>query len=184
MRKSTTASSNAAAARGFTLLEVMVSVAILAIAIVPMLFLREDSFNKAIKTKAERMAQQLAQQLLSQIALEVRAGTHHGEFEGWSDYQYEYTVTIYDFGSSFGDEDFYDEDDRFYNNDPDDSVYLDEDLQSYGPMVMRHVELIVTYPNFVDEEGGDGNEYIVDTYMPLLMTEEQFERQYEEESEE
>jgi prepilin-type N-terminal cleavage/methylation domain-containing protein len=183
MRKSTTASSRARPAQGFTLLEVMVAVAILAVSIVPMLYLREDSFAKAMNTKAERTAQQLAQDLLSQIALEVRTGSQTGEFEGWTDYQYEYTVTIYDFGSSFGDEDFYDEDDRYFRDDPEDSVYFDDEMENYGPMVMRHVELIVTYPSFTDE-GGDGNEYIIDTYMPLLLTEEQYERRFDEEREE
>ena len=54
---------------------------------------------------------------------------------------------------------------------------LDE-LKEFGPMVMRHVELKIVFPTFVgDENAGELNEYIVDTYIPMLMTEEQFEYQ-------
>jgi len=167
---------------GFTLLEVMVSVMILALSIVPILILREDSFTKAMTTKAERTAQQLAQQLLSQIALEERVGEGGGEFEDWPDYRFEYTVTIYDFGTGMGEEDYFDENDPYFDQRPDDSVLFDEDLTDIGPLVTRHVEITVYYPAFVGEESAEEKEYIIDTYIPLLMTEEQYERQLNEES--
>ncbi|MBU0755651.1 MAG: hypothetical protein KJ645_10965 [Planctomycetes bacterium] len=164
----------------------MVSVAILAVSIVPILILREDSFNKAMITKAQRSAQQLAQQLLSQIALEERVGEGAGEFEDWPDFRYEYSVTLYDFGSSFGGGDFFNKDDPnqdpYYDKNPDDSVMLDEELKDIGPLMMRHVEMTITFPNFLGEETGDENEYIIDTYLPMLMTEEQFEHQQHKES--
>jgi prepilin-type N-terminal cleavage/methylation domain-containing protein len=168
---------------GFTLLEVMVSVAILALSIVPILILREDSFTKAMTTKAERTAQQLAQQLISQLALEERVGEGGGEFEDWPDFRFEYTVTVYDFGTGMGDEDYYDEyGDPYYDQQPDDSVLFDEDLTDCGPLMTRHVEVIVYYPTFVGEDNLEEKEYIIDTYLPMLMTEEQYERQLNEES--
>lgn len=170
--------------KGFTLLEVMVSVAILAVAIVPMLILREDSYQKAIFTKSLRVAQQLCQRQLSAIALEVRTGEGAGNFEDWPDYQFEYKVSLYDFGTGMNDED---EEDEFgwYENDPNDSVFADDELQEISPMMMRHVELKVLYPNYTSGEGeAEVNEYIVDTYIPMLMTEEQFEYQGKQQEEE
>lgn len=184
MKRSMKASSKKSKPRGFTLLEVMVSVAVLAIGIVPILFLRENSYMKAMNTKAQRIAQQLAQQLISEIALEVRVDEGSGEFEGWSDFHYEYTVTLYDFGSSMGNEDYFGDDgDPYFDKNFNDNVYLDEELQEFGPMMMRHLELIITYPTYVGEDAGEESEYIIDTYIPALMTEEQFERQFREESE-
>ena len=176
MNRSMRAASSGSARGGFTLLEVMVSVAILAVAIVPMLFLREDSYRKALFTKAVRVAHELAQRQLSVIALEVRTGEGAGNFEDWPDYQFEYKVSLYDFSGSMSDKDEEDPYGWYDGSDPSDSVFADGELKEYGPMVMRHVELKIVYPSFEGEEA-EMSEYIVDTYMPMLMTEEQYDYQ-------
>lgn len=182
---------NPSSRQGFTLLEIMVSVAVLGLSIVPLLLLREVSFNKAVNTKAMRTAQELAKRTLSMIALEVRGGTGDGSYEDWPQYRYEYTVTLYDFSAGMEADLEEEMNDNFDRSDyPEDSIYLDEDSEEeIGPMVMRHVELTVFFPSLEwggeeDDEGGMEEEYIVDTYMPPLLTEEQFEKQQETGSEE
>jgi len=187
MKRSTTANSKArgaSPAAGFTLLEVMVSVAILAVAIVPMLYLREVSFHKAMATKALRAAQQLAQDKLSEIALEVRSGEGSGAFEGWDDFRFDYTVTLYDFSSGFGDEELDEAFDLEDRSNPSDGLFRDDELKEIGPMMMRHVELTVTYSVNLGDDGGEENEYVIDTYMPALLTEQQFEYQQDNAGEE
>jgi prepilin-type N-terminal cleavage/methylation domain-containing protein len=179
MRCWTKIPSNREARRGFTLLEVMVSVAILAVTIIPMLLLREESYEKAYDTKMFRVVQTLAQYQLSNIAMEVRTGDGSGDFEGYPEFRYEYRVTLYDFGA--GVEEDEEQDDRYFGHQPDDSVFPDEDAESYGPMVMRHVELTVFFPSMDDlEEGYVEKEYVIDTYIPVLLTEEQFDYKMEE----
>jgi hypothetical protein len=152
----------------------MVAVAILAVTIIPMLLIREESYEKAYDTKVIRVVQRLAQDQLSFIAMEVRTGEDAGEFEGFPDFRYEYRVTLYDFGEGVEEDQ---EDDSYFGYQPDDQTDpLDEDARSYGPLVMRHVELTLFYPVMDDlEQGYVEKEYVVDTYLPVLLTEEQFE---------
>ena len=180
MKRSTSPASRGAPAgkaRGFTLLEVMVAMAILAVTIIPMLLLREHSFNRALETKRMRVLRELARRELDVIALNVRYGQGSGQFEDWSDIRYEYKVTLYDFGAGMGTGDgeggF---DDSFSGSAPGDAVYAEEDPDSYGPMVMRHVELTLYY--VAPDEAGEEREqkYMVDTYLPLLLTEDQYQQ--------
>jgi len=167
-----TAASRGRTQGGFTLLEVLVAVAILAVTIIPMLLLREDSYNKAFSTKLIRVVQELAQQELSVIALEVRYGEGSGEFEEWPEIRFEYKVTLYDFGMGT-EETEEDKENNLFN--PEDSVFPEDDREGYGPMVMRHVELTLFYFS-LDETGEETEkEYVIDTYIPTLLTEEQFE---------
>jgi hypothetical protein len=157
----------------------MVSIALLAGLIVPMLLLREESYQKALHSQALRTAQELAMQQLAVISMEVRIGKGGGEMEGWPEYRYEYEVTLYDFGAGVEDDEESLNDPYNNFNQPGDSVFVDEDADTIGPMVMRHVELRIFYPT-LDYESEDGEEeYIVDTYIPALLTEEQFEKQNE-----
>jgi prepilin-type N-terminal cleavage/methylation domain-containing protein len=158
---------------GFTLLEIMVSVAILAMAIVPLLLIRERSYTCALYSHSLRKAQEFAQLQLGKIALEVRTGEGSGSFEGWENYTFEYKVSLYDFGGGMlaGDEDY----DPFgENTGPGDSVFPEDDEETFGPMVMRHVELTIFFPSVREEEEDLINEYVIDTYIPVLLTEEQY----------
>jgi prepilin-type N-terminal cleavage/methylation domain-containing protein len=162
-------------ARGFTLLEVMVSVAILALAVVPMLLTREHCYDMAYNTKNERTIQELAQRQLAYLALNVIRGEGAGEVEGAPDYFYEYTITIYDFRSGL-EEDEDEINDRETGrldtgNAPRDAVFADEDTEDVGPHMARHVIL-----KLYAVDGGEekGKEFVLDTYIPLLMTKEQF----------
>ncbi len=175
MRKSTNIPFKRFDKRGFTLLEVMVSVAILAVAVVPMLLLREESFQKALYSKSIRVARELAQRQLTQIALEVLEDEGAGNFEDWPDYRYEYKVTLYDFSGGMSE---YDGEygDSYLDDTPSDSVFDDEE-EEIGPMVMRHVEIRIFFPSVKQEEEDMDNEYVIDTYIPVLLTEEQYDRQ-------
>ena len=165
---------------GFTLLEVMVAMAILAVSIIPMLLLRENSYHRAMETKRMRVLRELAQRELDTIALNVRYGDGSGQFEDWSDIRYEYKVTLYDFGAGMGTgEDESGFDSFSGSSSPNDSVFADENQDSYGPMVMRHVELTLYY-TAPDESGEEMEEkYVVETYLPLLLTEDQYQRSQE-----
>jgi len=162
---------------GFTLLEIMVSLAILAAAIIPLLYLREDSYSKALNTQSLRKAQELAKAQLAIIALEVRSGDGSGSLEGFDNFSFEYSVTLYDFGGGLATSD--EENSGFGDNiNPGDGV-IPEDEETYGPMTMRHVELTIFYPSMGGGIEGDEemmSEYVIDTYMPILLTEDQFDK--------
>ena len=165
---------------GFTLLEVMVAVAVLAVSVVPLLLIRERCYDRAIHTQSLRVARQLAEELLTTITLEVRSGENSGAFEDWDSYTYEYKVTLYDFSGSY----IPDEENDFEGSDPydpNDSVFVNEEDDTFGPMVTRHVEITVFYPSVKTDETDVMNEYVIDTYLPPLMTEEQYERQLDDE---
>ena len=169
---------------GFTLLEVMVSVAILALAVVPMLLTRERCYEMAYKTKIERTLQELAQRQLAQISLNVIRGEGSGEIEDAPGFSYEYTVTIYDFASGLDENDCQrngnDGGNLDTSNAPRDAVFADEDVKDVGPMMARHVVLKVYAPSEDDES--KGKEYDLDTYIPLLLTKDQFEKMQKENS--
>jgi len=159
---------------GFTLLEVMVSVSILALAVVPMLLTRERCYDMALSNKVARTLKELAQQQLAYISLNVIRGESAGEVEGAPGFRYEYDVTIYDFGSGLEEDEEEDNESRLdTTNAPRDAVYSDEDVDAVGPLMARHVVLKVFAPEGIDE---NIEEFLIDTYLPLLMTEEQFER--------
>jgi hypothetical protein len=122
------------------------------------------------------MLQHLAQQKLADIALTVIHGDEAGEIEGAPGFTYSFEVTIYDFQSGLDSEEE-DEDERDSRldtfNAPGDAVFADDDFDEVHDLMARHVLLKIYAP-----EQGDGEvlEYIIDTYLPLLMTEEQFKR--------
>lgn len=152
--------------------------AILAVTIIPMLLLRERSYNRALETKRMRVLRELARRELDVIALNVRYGQGSGQFEDWSDVRYEYKVTLYDFGAGAGTDPGGTEGgfDSGLGSEPGDAVYGEDNPEDYGPMVMRHVELTLYY--LAPDEAGEDQEqkYVVDTYLPLLLTEEQYEQ--------
>lgn len=167
---------------GFTLLEVMVSVAILAVAVVPMLLTRERCYNMAYDTKVMRTLQEMAQQQLADISINVIRGEGAGELEGAPGFYYEYTVTIYDFRSGLEEDEDEDNESRLdTTNAPGDAVFADEDVEDVGPLMARHVVIKVFAP---DDGDAKGVEYTIDTYIPLLMTEDQFEKLQEDNQDE
>jgi|GEM_PF-3473121 len=168
--------------RGFTLLEVMVSVAILGLAVVPMLLTRERCYDIAFDTKISRSLHELAHHQLAQIAMTVFRGEGAAEIEGYPGFFYEYSVSIYDFRSGLEEDDEYNNNDRYNEgrldtaDAPRDAVFADEDVDEVGPLMARHVVLKV----FASEEICDERrEYVIDTYIPLLMTDEQYEKMTE-----
>jgi len=162
----------------------MVSVAILAVAVVPMLLTRERCYNMAYDTKVMRTLQDMAQQQLAHISINIIRGEGAGELEGAPGFYYEYTVTIYDFRSGLEDDENEDDNNESRldtSNAPGDAVFADEDVEDVGPLMARHVVIKVFAP---DEDDAKGIEYTIDTYIPLLMTEDQFERLQEENQDE
>ncbi len=156
--------------RAFTLLEVMVSVAVLALAVVPMLLTREYCYDSATETKILCLQQELAKRQLSYIALNVIRGEGAGDFEDYPDFTYEYEVTIYDFQAGL-EEDEENDDGAFNTTAPGDAVYVDNDLDNVGSHMARHIILRVYAP---DQDDGQEAEYVIDTYVPLLLTREQY----------
>jgi hypothetical protein len=152
----------------------MVSVAILALAVVPMLLTRERCYDMAIGNKISRTLKDLAQRQLAYISLNVIRGESAGEIEDAPGFRYEYSVTIYDFGSGLEEDEEEDNQSRLdTTNAPRDAVFSDEDVDAVGPLMARHVVLKI----FAPEGFAEGSEeFMIDTYIPLLMTEEQYEK--------
>jgi len=151
--------------RGFTLLEIMVTLAIVAIAIIPMLGLREESMLKSYQARNANMARELSRELLSELEfhnLEVLSG----EVEGYPGFFYEIEVTLEDLVTGEKDEEEDNKqlgtsDKKNNNNNNEDEGFTSaftpadavdpEDAQNQEYPV-RRVKLTLTYPNLVDED--------------------------------
>jgi len=151
----------------------MISVAILALAVIPMLLTREHCFDNAYDTKVSFTIQELAKRKLADISLNVTHGRGNGEFEQARGYTFEYEVTLFDFRTGL-EEDEEDRDSEYFDTTRSDAVYADDESDLIDSLTARHVVLRVFAPPKTDDE--DGFEYVIDTYIPVLMTREQFEK--------
>lgn len=91
------------ALRGFTLLEVLVSVAILAISIVTLLIIRNNSVKETAKTKTAVTAAVLAREKMGEIeSNDVNELTESGEFDGYPGYRWTKEVFLEEVSTDSG----------------------------------------------------------------------------------
>ncbi len=161
---------------GFSLLEVMVALAILALAAFPLLQICNDSIDDASLTQRMRLAKDLATRKLNQVRLgdpQVTDGSagdftewerRVGEFEGFS-----WEVTIVTEGDSLmgSDEEMGEDGAGEGNSGPTDTP---EQLEEELPLILKRVEVVLVYPYFDGER-----EYRLETYIYLPQDEEDLE---------
>jgi prepilin-type N-terminal cleavage/methylation domain-containing protein len=147
--------------RGFTLVEILVTIAIIAIAMFPLLQAREMSTVKSFRARDANLARELARRLLSELEFHDLQDLN-GEVEGYPGFLYDITVEEEDLVT--GEKE--DEDEKQLGSSknkskkeqdqnpsafkPGDAVDPDEaESQDYP---VRRVKLTLTYPNLLDEE--------------------------------
>lgn len=177
-------------ARGFTLLEIMATVAIVGLASAYILTAREGAANHAFRSyhmmEAIRLAEyELAEWALSPDVVEAQQGSFQldGEVVGQGVYSYELTVEEFDLSTGRPVE----EDDEDGDGIPDDQAgvasnfgdasgpadgglgdALSEDEED--PYVVRRVVMRVFYPNPLDEEP---EEIVLERFLPAVVEPEE-----------
>ena len=164
--------------RAFTLLEIMLTIAVVGVAVVPVLLIREQSKRQSYQARNANIARTLARELMSEIefhGLDPQAS----QIEGYPGFEYEYEVEQVDLVS--GEEE--DEDDR---NDPynqkssDNSVFsgprdsvFPEEQEEEDSYLVRRVKLTIRYPNLKTNGGDEPNQLVIETILPALPEEKE-----------
>ncbi len=166
--------------RGFTLLEIMATVAIVGLSAGFILTAREGAANHAFRAyhmmEAIRLAEHhLAEWTLNPDLVEAQQGLFQidGDTVGEGIYSYEITVEIFDLstGRPLDDEDGNPLDDPLAANYGDSSGPTSlfggsEDTEEEDdPYLVRRIQMTVYYPNPVDEEP---EELILERFLPLV----------------
>lgn len=164
------------ACAGFTLLELMLTLAIVGLALVPMLSVREGAQNRAFRTVHMLAALDHAQTELAERVLErlARDEEVHAKDQFTSDgtYTYELLVERFDLASGRPESDE-DEDqagqftDEFMSRFGD--AGLPEEEAEDDPYLVRHYRLAVTYPD-ASEKGSAT--LVLEGFWPLVEARE------------
>ncbi len=171
--------------RGFTLLEIMVTVAMLGFVILPMLQVRQTSTRKAYRASRLIMGLSHAEQLLADCALEVRELEGlEGEVEGDPTFTYEMTLKEYDLSTGLNVYDDELEEDVFDDYEqgllPGDAGVPpdDEDEERSSPHRVRRYKITVFWPSWdapgADDEDDDAlDELTIEGFLPRVFEEEE-----------
>lgn len=157
---------------GMTILEVTVALMVVAIAIFPMLEIREKATISAYAARNNNIATSLARQLLSEI--EFRGiSPLSGQFDNYPGFSYEAEITLENIVTGEKEEDKADKNKKYKNKNQDDATYKpadstdpnegEDDTSEYN---LRRVHLTIKYPNF-----GKPDELLqlkIETLMPPL----------------
>ncbi|MBK6941230.1 MAG: hypothetical protein IPH13_13710 [Planctomycetes bacterium] len=156
-----------------TILEVTVALMVVAIAIFPMLEIREKATISAYAARNNNIATSLARQLLSEI--EFRGiSPLSGQFDNYPGFSYEAEITLENIVTGEKEEDQADKNKKYKNKDQDDATYKpadatdpnEEDEDDTSEYNLRRVHLTIKYPNF-----GKPDEMLqlkIETLMPPL----------------
>lgn len=171
-------------ARGFTLLEVMVTLAVIGGALVLVLRNREDAMTNYFQARNANIARNLARELLSEISFK-ELDALRGKFEGFPDFEYEVEITYEDLVT--GEDEEQEDDDPFSTGRdwkgqesdsgssssgfvPGDAIDKSEDEQAEYPV--RRVKLTIFYPNLKDDsDDPEPLKLVVETILPPLPDE-------------
>lgn len=168
-------STRANSSRGFTLLEIMVTIAVVAFALVPMLLIRERTTVESMTARNFNIARTLARELLTELEFH-ELDSNSGSFENHPLFEYDIEVEEVDLVT--GEED---EDDRYddkQDNAEDGSVFtpgdamFPEDEEDNRIYPVRRVKLTLTYPNLRPDSALERNELVIETILPPLPEDE------------
>jgi prepilin-type N-terminal cleavage/methylation domain-containing protein len=163
--------------KAFTLLEIMLTMAIVGVAVVPALLIREQSKRQSYQARNANIARTLARELMSEIefhGLDPRAS----RIEGYPGFEYEYEIEQVDLVSG-EEEDEQDQNDP-YNQQrtdsrvftgPGDAIFPEEQEQDDDSYLVRRVKLTIRYPNLKKDGADQPNQLVIETILPALPEE-------------
>ncbi|MFH0944078.1 MAG: type II secretion system protein [Planctomycetota bacterium] len=162
--------------RGFTLLEIMLTIAVVGIAVVPALLIREQSTRQSYQAQNANIARTLARELMSEIefhGLDPQAS----QIDGYPGFEYEYEMEQIDLISGEAD-DKENQNDPYNRNSsdgaafsPSDAVFPSEEVEEDSYLV-RRVTLTITYPNLKTNGEDEPNKLVIETIFPALPEDE------------
>ncbi len=168
---------------GFTLLEVMVTIAVVGGSLVAILALREKAQVQMYEARNANIARSLARQFLSEIEFRDPGTQKSGGFDGYDGFTY--TLDIREVDLVTGDDpedkngDGFTKDDKTNSSSkkkksssssafkPGDAVDPEEDELEYP---VRRVKLTIDYPNLSDsgDQAGKAHQLVIETILPAL----------------
>ncbi|MHC5211740.1 MAG: type II secretion system protein [Planctomycetota bacterium] len=173
-------SARAAAANcaGFTLLEVMVTLAVVVTAIVPMLFARDKAWNIALRTSNMMKAATYAEEILADHLLDPDDRKEWpGVYENDPMFRYEITLETYDLSTgrveSDGTQDGYASESGFSSSSafaPPDALDAPTKTSTEDPddpHRVRRYRVVITFPGYEDEESEE--EFVLEGYAPVAL---------------
>ena len=171
--------------RGFTLIEIMVTVALLGVVILPILQVRQVSTRKAYRASRLIMGLSHAEQLLADCALELREFEgQEGEIENDPTFTYAITLKEYDLSTGLNVYDDELENDVFDDYEqgllPGDAGVPpdDEDEERTSPHRVRRYKITVFWPSWnapsSDDEDDDAlDELTIEGFLPRVFEDEE-----------
>jgi prepilin-type N-terminal cleavage/methylation domain-containing protein len=156
--------------RGFTLLEVMVTVGLIGVVLLPILQVREQATNRAYRSKYMLLALHHGQELLAKYGRELdQVDKYEGRIEEEPSLRYE--ITFQDWDISTGrPEDEEDEDDPFANDfgalAPSDAVTEEEEAAINDPHRVRRFSIKVFFPDVTDEDAEE--QLTLEGFLPRM----------------
>jgi len=163
--------------QGFTLLEIMVTVGLIGITILPILQVREEATNRAWRTAQMLRALHHAQELLAEYGREIR---QMDKFESRVEEEpvFRYVITFEDWDLSTGrPEDELEDDDLLDDNPtgsivPPDAGVLEEDVRD-DPHRVRRFRIKIFWPDVNDFENEDAEEELmIEGFLPRMWEEQ------------
>ncbi len=158
---------------GFTLLEIMLALALVGVSVVPVLLVREQSHRQSQQARVANLARLKARELLSEFEFHG-LDTLSGEFDdrGLAGFRYDIEVEEIDLVTGDEEDDEYDPDDKsgskFYKG-PADSVFATADEEEdEGEYPVRRVTLTLTYPNLSSSGSDEPRKLTIETIFPAL----------------
>ena len=165
------ASSGTERTGGFTLLEIMLTLALVAIGVIPVLLTRERSVRQSYRAHHLNTARTLARELLTELEFH-ELDQMSGEFDGYPGFSYDIEVEEVDLVTGQEEED----EDNPYSTQggyqPADSIDPEEGEEMDYPV--RRVTLTLKFPNLKLEATDDEELKIITIFPPLPKDDDEF----------
>lgn len=170
----TASSTERRADRGFTLLEIMLTITLVGVTVMPILLIRERSIRQAYQAHHFNTVRMLARELLSELEFH-ELDQMAGNFDGYPGFSY--TIEVQDVDLVTGEEEEDDEDNAFGNRNqggykPADAIDPNEDDEEELDYPARRVTLTLKYPNLKNDDSEESAELKIETIFPPLPKEE------------
>ncbi|MBI4878239.1 MAG: type II secretion system protein [Planctomycetes bacterium] len=164
--------------RAFTLLEIMLTIALVAVAIVPMLRIREQCTRQSYQARNANLARMLARELMSEIEFHG-LDQISGQIDGYPGFSYEAEIQEVDLITGKDEQEDEEKDDPFNSSrdstyQPADAVWAadreeEKENQEYPA---RRVRLTLFYPNVARDASEEPLKLVIETLFAPLPEED------------
>jgi len=157
--------------RGFTLLEIMLTITLVGVTIIPLLLIRERTVRQSYRAHHLNTARTLARELLSELEFH-ELDQMQGEFDGYPGFSYSIEVEEVDLVTGEEEED---EDNPYStsgNYQPADKYDPENDEEEEMDYPVRRVTLTLKYPNLKESASDEPEELKIVTIFPPLPNED------------